>query len=88
MRSISHAQNDAGAACGTVLAVLIVYAAERASVARVESLQGTQRGSQYRLASSTQLPVTQCCLTTRWSGRVRDKVPSSYIGVRAAQLNR
>jgi hypothetical protein len=27
-------------------------------------------------------------LTNRWSGRVRDKVPSSYTGVRAAQLNR
>jgi hypothetical protein len=27
-------------------------------------------------------------LTIRWSGRVQDKVPSSYIGVRAAQLNR
>jgi hypothetical protein len=27
-------------------------------------------------------------LTNRSSGRVRDKVPSSYIGVRAAQLNR
>ena len=27
-------------------------------------------------------------LTNRWSGRVRDKVPSSYAGVRAAQLNR
>ena len=27
-------------------------------------------------------------LTTRWSGRVKDKVPSSYVGVRAAQLNR
>jgi hypothetical protein len=27
-------------------------------------------------------------LTPRWSGRVKDKVPSSYIGVRAAQLNR
>jgi hypothetical protein len=30
----------------------------------------------------------QCGLTIRWSGRVNDKVPSSYIGVRAAQLNR
>ena len=30
----------------------------------------------------------QCRLTNRWSGRVRDKVPSSYAGVRAAQLNR
>ena len=29
-----------------------------------------------------------CRLTNRWSGRVRDKVPSPYIGVRAAQLNR
>ena len=27
-------------------------------------------------------------LTNRSSGRVRDKVPSSYTGVRAAQLNR
>jgi hypothetical protein len=27
-------------------------------------------------------------LTNRWSGRVKDKVPSSYIGVRAAQLSR
>ena len=30
----------------------------------------------------------ECHLTPRWSGRVRDKVPSSYVGVRAAQLNR
>jgi hypothetical protein len=27
-------------------------------------------------------------LTNRWSGRVQDKVPSSYVGVRAAQLDR
>jgi hypothetical protein len=27
-------------------------------------------------------------LTHRWSGRVKDKVPSSCIGARAAQLNR
>ena len=27
-------------------------------------------------------------LTTRWSGRVKDKVPSSYNSARAAQLNR
>jgi hypothetical protein len=27
-------------------------------------------------------------LTTRWSGRVRDNVPSSYTVARAAQLNR
>jgi hypothetical protein len=29
-----------------------------------------------------------CHLTNRWSGRVKDKVPSSYAGVRAAQLSR
>jgi hypothetical protein len=35
------------------------------------------------------MPFTKGCrLTIRWSGRVRDKVPSSYAGVRAAQLNR
>jgi hypothetical protein len=27
-------------------------------------------------------------LTNRWSGRVKDKVPSSNVGVRAAQLGR
>jgi len=27
-------------------------------------------------------------LTNRWSGRVKDKVPSPNIGVRAAQLKR
>jgi hypothetical protein len=27
-------------------------------------------------------------LTDHWSGRVMDKVPSLYVGVRAAQLNR
>jgi len=27
-------------------------------------------------------------LTNRWSGRVKDKVPSPNAGVRAAQLNR
>ena len=29
-----------------------------------------------------------CALTLRWSGRVRDKVPSPYNSGRAAQLNR
>ncbi len=32
--------------------------------------------------------VVETHLTNRWSGRVKDKVPSSYTGVRAAQLNR
>jgi hypothetical protein len=27
-------------------------------------------------------------LTNRWSGRVKDKVPSSNVGARAAQLKR
>ena len=27
-------------------------------------------------------------LTNRWSGRVKDKVPGSNVGVRAAQFNR
>jgi len=29
-----------------------------------------------------------CRLTPRWSARVGDKVPSSYVGARGAQLNR
>jgi hypothetical protein len=32
--------------------------------------------------------VDVCDLTPRWSGRVKDKVPSPIVGVRAAQLNR
>src|SRR3954463_11733451 len=32
--------------------------------------------------------TSDCHLTPRWSGRVKDKVPSSNVGVRAAQLNR
>jgi hypothetical protein len=32
--------------------------------------------------------IRLCGLTNRWSGRVRDKVPSPYVGLRAAQLNR
>jgi hypothetical protein len=33
-------------------------------------------------------PIAYSRLTPRWSGRVLDKVPSSYAGVRAGQLNR
>ena len=36
---------------------------------------------------SQQLP-TRDRLTNRWSGRVKDRLPSPYIGARAAQLNR
>ena len=32
--------------------------------------------------------ASQRRLTPRWSGRVKDKVPSSDVGVRVAQLNR
>ena len=39
-------------------------------------------------ASPRAAAALSCHLTNRSSGRVRDKVPSSYIGVRAAQLNR
>ena len=41
--------------------------------------QGTQSASE---------TTDMCVLTTRWSGRGMDKVPSSNAGVRAAQLNR
>jgi hypothetical protein len=41
-----------------------------------------------KVRMQSQRAATRCRLTPRWSGRVRDKVPSSYIGVRAAQLNR
>jgi hypothetical protein len=44
--------------------------------------------SRQRGRSKTGRPVDVLPLTPRSSGRVRDKVPSSYTGVRAAQLNR
>jgi hypothetical protein len=40
------------------------------------------------VVSSVFVAWVGCRLTRRSSGRVRDKVPSSYIGARAAQLNR
>jgi hypothetical protein len=39
------------------------------------------------MMANTSRRAAGCCLTPRWSGRVLDKVPSSY-SVRAAQLNR
>jgi hypothetical protein len=41
------------------------------------------RGSPLKMSRSP-----HSALTNRSSGRVRDKVPSSYVGARAAQLNR
>ena len=41
-----------------------------------------------RLHVNSRSPTLECGLTNRWSGRVKDKVPSSDIGARAAQLNR
>ena len=41
-----------------------------------------------RLREGIAMVPTKCRLTPRWSGRVRDKVPSSNSGARAAQLNR
>jgi hypothetical protein len=48
-----------------------------------------EEGAQAQAIQTVNSTVTdRCRLTNRWSGRVRDKVPSSYGGVRAAQLNR
>jgi hypothetical protein len=40
------------------------------------------------ISRSAESSIARRRLTLRSSGRVRDKVPSSYTGVRAAQLNR
>jgi len=48
-----------------------------------------QFGLSHRLPSEDICHAAVCCrLTNRWSGRVRDKVPSSCSSARAAQLNR
>jgi hypothetical protein len=39
-------------------------------------------------AANNHNEVAQEHLTKCWTGRVKDKVPSSNVGVRAAQLNR
>ena len=45
--------------------------------------------SPWTRAAATPFPVPPTCrLTPRWSGRVKDKVPISSAGVRAAQINR
>jgi len=59
---------------------------------RSRSISGANWGDGYVLVRKGQIQEMKspqvCRLTPRWSGRVIDKVPSSYIGVRAAQLNR
>ena len=46
-------------------------------------------GAGYRLSlRSVHQPLSSRGLTNRWSGRVENKVPRSYTGARAAQLNR
>ena len=52
---------------------LVIEVASTSTVRRIDLDERTRRA---------------CRLTNRWSGRVKDKVPSSNFGVRAAQLNR
>jgi hypothetical protein len=44
--------------------------------------------SRIAIEHGTLTTFIECHLTLRWSGRVGDKVPSSNVGARAAQLNR
>jgi hypothetical protein len=48
--------------------------------------EGVERAPAIQMEIST--VTDRCRLTLRSSGRVKDKVPSAFAGVRAAQLNR
>ena len=51
--------------------------------------RGSVSGTLARTSATIRLESSaRRLLTNRWSGRVKDKVPSSYVGTRAAQLNR
>src|SRR5688500_14339545 len=51
--------------------------------------RGSSSGTLARMSSPIRLALSaRRLLTNRSSGRVIDKVPSSYVGARAAQLNR
>ena len=49
---------------------------------------GIRQRRKWSVAQSASSRKGVRALTPRWSGRVHHKVPSSYVGVRAAQLNR
>jgi hypothetical protein len=83
----SHAQSGReraeGGRCGLWLSEL-----HRLRLSR-PLLDGGSRATLARMSSIIRLaPAERRLLTPRWSGRVKDKVPSSDCGVRAAQLNR
>ena len=54
----------------------------------VSRLPGIRQRAQWQVAQSASSRYDMCALTNRSSGRVQDKVPSSCVGARAAQLNR
>ena len=58
-------------------------------LARIESVRLLLDAFDLYADELTSDPFCRCGrgLTNRWSGRVRDKVPSPYVGARAAQLN-
>ena len=51
----------------------------------IEAKDGTSRFVVLRSQLDRKI---RCCLTNRWRGRVTDKVPSSNVGARGAQLTR
>jgi hypothetical protein len=54
----------------------------------VSRKSGIRQRSQWQGTQSASSRNDMCALTPRSSGRVKDKVPSSDVGARAAQLNR
>jgi hypothetical protein len=65
------------------LATFTIYGYPPATATRVH-----QRWSGFVRHKTFKPPQHVGGLTNRWNGRVKDKVPSSYGGARAAQLNR
>ena len=65
------------------------YEATFAASVKTDLGRAVSRAKHVFVAPQSAFGVAKCqsCLTNRSSGRVRDKVPRSYVGARAAQLN-
>jgi hypothetical protein len=97
--SVSAAANVAAAPVGSVAQIQAVVGNERPLGTLAPEIPSASVKSPFARGSSSGTlgcmsppggpsPSARRLLTNRWSGRVMNKVPSSYNGGRAAQLKR
>ena len=87
----TRARNLIGIGCLVVLGIILARRLEQRADFTAFSLFGSFATISFLLRALILAPWGNragCPLTPRWSGRVKDKVPSPNAGARAAQLNR